>query len=414
MPELSRRARQMPASPIRKLSPLAEAARQRGVHVYPLNIGQPDIETPPVFWKAIREADLRVLSYSPSEGVLPLRQAIARYYAALGHELTTDEVLVTTGASEALGFTFAVVMNPGDELIVPEPFYANYLSFCLGRDARVVPVTCRIENDFGLPPVEAFEQMITSRTRAILICNPGNPTGALYPRESLEKLREIVLRHDLYLVADEVYREFVYGGLEHHSVLGLKGLEQHAIVIDSTSKRFSACGARIGCVVSRNAELMDAVLRMAQARLSPPSLGQIGATAMYALTEDYYRSVNSEYTARRDLLHHGLNDIDGVLCPAVGGAFYAMVRLPVDDAEDFCRWMLEEFSHNGATVMMAPGEGFYATEGLGRDEVRIAYVLKRDDLMASIECLRVALTRYPGVKANASRRAASASPGGGG
>jgi aspartate aminotransferase len=386
----------MPASPIRKLAPLAEAARERGVRVFPLNIGQPDIETPAVFWDAIRDARPRVLSYSPSQGILALRQAIAGYYAGLGHKLTTDEILVTTGASEALGFAFAAVMNPGDELIVPEPFYANYLSFCTGRDARVVPVTCHIENDFGLPPVEAFEEKISPRTRAILLCNPGNPTGALYPRESLEKLREIAIRHDLFLIADEVYREFVYGGVEHASVLGLSGLEQHAVVVDSISKRFSACGARIGCVISRNAKLMDAVLRMAQARLSPPTLGQIGATAMYGLPPDYYRGVNAEYAARRDLLHSRLNTIDGVTCPAIGGAFYAMVRLPVEDTEEFCRWMLAEFSHNGATVLMAPGEGFYATPGLGRDEARIAYVLNRDDLAAAIECLRAGLSAWPG------------------
>ncbi len=396
MPQISQRAAELPASPIRKLAPFAEAARARGTHVYHLNIGQPDIETPPVFWQAIRDADLRVLEYSPSQGLASLREEIARYYRQLGISLNNDEILITTGASEALGFTFSSLMNPGDELIVPEPFYANYLSFSLARDARVVPVTCRIEDDFGLPPVEAFEEKITGRTRAILICNPGNPTGALYPGPALEKLQEIARRHDLFLIADEVYREFVYGGQQHHSILELEGLDDHTVVVDSISKRFSACGARIGCVISRNRNLMEAILKFAQARLSPPTLGQIGAEAMYRLPHEYYQQVNEEYAARRELLQTGLNQIEGVLCPDVGGAFYAMVRLPVDSAEKFCQWILESFSHNGATVMMAPGEGFYATPGLGRDEVRIAYVLRREDLIAALECLRVALAQYPG------------------
>ena len=396
MPELSRRALQMPASPIRKLAPYADAAKSRGTKVYHLNIGQPDIETPPVFWQAIRDANLKVIEYSPSPGLLLLRKKIVAYYGRLGHPLTSDEIIVTTGASEALGFAFSAILNPGDEVIVPEPYYANYLSFALARDACVVPVTSRIEDGFDLPPVEAFEAKITDRTRAILICNPGNPTGAVYSKESLEKLRSIAERNDLYLIADEVYREFVYGDATHHSVLGLKGLEQNAIVIDSISKRFSACGARIGCIISHNNDLMDAVMRMAQARLSPPTLGQLGATAMYDLPDSYYQSVNKEYAARRDVLISSLNEIEGVLCPEVGGAFYAMVRVPVDSAETFCRWILEEFTHNGATVMMAPGEGFYATPGLGGDEVRIAYVLNQDDLRSAIECLRVALSQYPG------------------
>ncbi len=396
MPRISQRALKLPASPIRKLAPFADAARARGIHVYPLNIGQPDIETPPVFWEAIRDADLQVLAYSPSQGLAPLREAIAGYYRQLGHSLTASEILVTTGASEALGFTFAALMNPNDEVIVPEPFYANYLSFSLARDARVVPVPSRIEDDFGLPPVEAIEAKITERTRAILVCNPGNPTGTLYGESALKQLQDIALRHDLFLIADEVYREFVYGGRQHHSILGLSGLENHSVVIDSISKRFSACGARIGCVISRNQELMDAILRMAQARLSPPTLGQIGAEAMYRLPPAYYQSVNSEYALRRDLLVRSLNAIDGVLCPQINGAFYAMVRLPVDSAEKFCQWILQEFSHKGATVMMAPGEGFYATPGLGGDEVRIAYVLNREDLTAAMECLQVALTQYPG------------------
>ncbi len=404
MPELSRRAREMPASPIRKLAPYADAAKSRGTKVYHLNIGQPDIETPPVFWQAIRDANLKVIEYSPSPGLLPLRKKIVEYYGRLNHELSADEIIVTTGASEALGFAFAATMNAGDEIIVPEPYYANYLSFALARDARVVPVTSRIDDGFDLPPVEAFQARITDRTRAILICNPGNPTGAVYSKESLEKLGSIVKQNDLYLIADEVYREFVYGGATHYSVFGLSGLEQNTIVIDSISKRFSACGARIGCILSHNSELMDAVMRMAQARLSPPTLGQLGATAMYDLPDTYYQTVNKEYAARRDVLIDSLNEIDGVFCPEVAGAFYAMVRLPVDSAETFCRWILEEFTYNGATVMMAPGEGFYATPGLGRDEVRIAYVLNRDDLRSAIECLRVALSQYPGTTLSAATR----------
>ncbi len=398
MPSFSDRALKLPASPIRKLAPYADAASRRGTRVYHLNIGQPDISTPPVFFDAIREADLDVVAYSPSPGILPLREQIQGYYERLGHNLEIDEIMVTTGASEALGFVFAALMNPGEEVIVPEPFYANYLSFSLARDAVVVPVTCRIEDDFALPPVEAFEEKITPRTKAIQICNPGNPTGVLYPRESLLRLRDIAEKHNLFIIADEVYREFAYDGTEHSSALGLPGIEQNVIVVDSISKRFSACGARIGCLISRNAQLMDLVLRMAQARLSPPTLGQIGAVAMYQLPNSYYQGVAAEYSARRDLLKQSLDRMEGVLCPHVNGAFYSMVRLPVDSAERFCQWILEEFSHDGATVMMAPGAGFYATPGLGVDEVRIAYVLKEEDLAKAMKCLEVALAAYPGRK----------------
>ncbi len=396
MPKFSDRAGILPASPIRKLVPFADAAKARGLHVYHLNIGQPDIETPPQFFQAIQDANVKVLAYSPSAGLTPLREQIADYYGRHGHELKIDDVMVTTGASEALSFVFAALMNPGDEVIIPEPFYANYLSFSLTKDAKIVPVTSSVEDDFCLPPVEAFEEKITPRTKAILICNPGNPTGVLYPKEALEKLHEICKKHDLFLIADEVYREFAYDQLAHHSVLGMKGLEANAIVIDSISKRFSACGARIGCVVSRNEELMDVILKLAQARLSPPTLGQLGATAVYQLPESYYQGVVSEYAGRRDLLKRSLDGINGVVCPKVNGAFYAMVKLPVDDSEKFCQWMLEEFDHNGATVMMAPGAGFYATDGLGKDEVRIAYVLNETDLAAAMECLEAALVAYPG------------------
>lgn len=394
MPKLSRRSGQLPASPIRKLVPYAEAARKRGTRIYHLNIGQPDISTPPEFLKAIREADLDVVAYSHSAGIEPLREQIVKYYGRLGHELNLDQVIVTTGASEALNFVFGALADQGDEVIVPEPFYANYNSFSLGKDATIVPITTSVDEDFQLPPIEAFEQKITDRTRAILICNPGNPTGVLYPQEALQGLREIALKHDLFLIADEVYREFVYDGNRHHSILELPGMENHAIVIDSISKRFSACGARVGCVISRNAQLMDAVMKMAQARLSPPTLGQIGAVALYQLGPEYYQGVVSEYSRRRDVLKEKLDQIDGVTCPRINGAFYAMVRLPVQDSDDFCRWMLEEFEHDGATVMMAPGSGFYATPGCGRDEVRIAYVLNEDDLAKAVDCLAAGLRAY--------------------
>jgi aspartate aminotransferase len=396
MPQFSRRALQLPASPIRKLAPFADAAKQRGTRVYNLNIGQPDIATPREFFQAIQEADLRVLSYSPSAGLDPLRQEICRYYTRLGHPLETRDVLVTTGASEALAFAFTALLNSGDEVIVPEPFYANYLTFVLGHDGTTVPVTSRIEDDFRLPDAEAFEDKITPRTKAILICNPGNPTGVLYPEAALRSLREIAEKHDLFLIADEVYREFVYDGAQHISCLALEGFEQNVIVVDSISKRFSDCGARVGCVISRNQELMSLILKQAQARLSPPTLGQIGATAMYRLPEHYYQQVAAEYAARRDLLKASLDRMEGVLCPHVNGAFYAMVRLPVDDAEKFCQWILQDFSHEGATVMLAPGDGFYATPGLGRDEVRIAYVLNKQDLAAAMKCLEAALQAYPG------------------
>lgn len=398
MPQLSKRAGLLPESPIRKLVPFADLAKANGVEVLHLNIGQPDILTPPEFFTAITDADVKVLAYSPSAGITDLREKIADYYGRLGHNLELDDVLVTTGASEALNFIFASLMNPGDEVIVPEPFYANYNSFALGKDTKVVPVTTRIEDDFALPAMEEFEQRITDRTKAILICNPGNPTGVLYPKEALEKLKEIVLKHDLFLIADEVYREFAYDDLTHHSTLGLKEIENNVIVVDSISKRFSACGARIGCVVSRNQELMTAILKLAQARLSPPTFGQLGAAAVYGLPQSYYDSVNAEYAARRDTLTAELEKIDGVVCPRVNGAFYAMVRLPVADSEDFCRWMLEEFSFEGATVMMAPGGGFYATPGLGADEVRIAYVLNQTDLKRAMICLGKGLEAYAKIK----------------
>jgi aspartate aminotransferase len=388
MPKLSDRALTLPASPIRKLVPYAEKAKARGTEVFHLNIGQPDVETPPQFFEAIQKADLKVLAYSHSAGIESLREQISAYYGRLGHPVSEDQIIVTTGASEALNFIFTAIVNPGDEVIVPEPFYANYVSFSLGNDGVVVPVSTTIESNFSLPSIEDFEKKITPRTRAILICNPGNPTGMLYPQEALEELREFAKAHDLFLIADEVYREFAYDSNVHHSTLGLEGLEENVIVVDSVSKRFSACGARIGCVISRNAELMDAILKMAQARLSPPTLGQLGAAAVYQLPPEYYEGVVGEYAKRRDLLKASLDR------PEINGAFYAMVRLPVADSEDFCRWMLEEFSHEGTTVMMAPGAGFYASPELGHDEVRIAYVLNEDDLESAMVCLAEGLKEY--------------------
>ena len=394
MPSFSDRCRNLPASPIRKLVPFADAAKDRGTTVYHLNIGQPDIKTPPEFFRAIAQANLEVLAYSPSAGIETLRKQIAAYYARLGYQIGADEVLVTTGASEALGFVLMAILNAEDEIIIPEPFYANYLTFASGNNGVVVPVTSRVEDDFALPPIAELEAKITAKTRAILICNPGNPTGVVYPRESLEHLQTLSEKHDLFLIADEVYREFVYGSTQHHSTLGLSGVEENVVVIDSISKRFSACGARIGCIISRNQELMQMVLKMAQARLSPPTLGQIGAEAVYQLPASFYEGVVQEYTRRRDLLKSSLDKIKGVVCPQVNGAFYAMVRLPVADTDDFCRWLLEEFEHDGSTVMMAPGSGFYATPGLGQDEVRIAYVLNCDALTAAMACLEAGLKAY--------------------
>jgi len=384
----------MPASPIRKLVPFADAAKKRGTHVYHLNIGQPDIETPPSFFDAIQQANIKILAYSHSAGNESLRQTIATYFGRLGQQIEAEHVLVTTGASEALNFTFMSCLNPGDEVIIPEPFYANYNGFSLVSGVKVVPITTSIDEDFALPPIEAFEELITPRTKAILICNPGNPTGILYPKESLMKLREIVLKHDLFLFADEVYREFAYDNLKHHSVLGLEGLEQHTVVVDSISKRFSACGARIGCIVTRNTDILTAALKFAQARLSPPTFGQIGAEAAYHLPQSFYDTVVEEYVARRNFMIEQLNQLEGVYCPQVTGAFYALVRLPIDDSEKFCRWLLESFEYKGATVMVAPAAGFYASKGLGRDQVRIAYVLNRTDLAAAIECLAEGLKVY--------------------
>ena len=394
MPQIASHAKHLPASPIRKLVPFADSAKAAGKHVFHLNIGQPDIATPPAYFDAVRGADMEVLAYSPSAGIAKLREEIVNYYGRVGPKISVDNVIVTTGASEALQFVFNAILDPGDEVIVMEPFYANYLSFCLQNLGTIVPVTTSVDDNFALPSVEAFEEKITSKTRAIMICNPSNPTGVSYDASTLDQLEQIAKQHDLFLITDEVYREFIYGETKPPSALTLDGMDAHVIVVDSISKRFSACGARIGCLVTRNKEVFDTTMKMAQARLSPPTFGQLGAAAVYDLPDSYYAGVVKEYSARRDLLKKSLDAIEGVTCPNIDGAFYAMVRLPVEDSEDFCRWMLESFDHEGNTVMMAPGAGFYATEGLGKNEVRIAYVLNETDLGKAMTCLAEGLKAY--------------------
>lgn len=400
MPSISSRGNKMPPSPIRKLVPYSEAAKKRGINVYHLNIGQPDIETPRTFFEAIKQTNMKVLAYSHSAGNESLRKRFIDYYASHDIHLNLDQLLVTTGGSEALSFAFMSCLDAGDEVIVPEPFYANYNGFSVASGAKVVPITTKIENNFDLPEIETFESLINERTKAILICNPSNPTGKLYSREALEKLSHLVKKHDLYLFVDEVYREFVYDGKTHFSALKLEGIEQNVVVVDSVSKRYSACGARIGTLVSYNTEVISAALKMAQARLSPPTVEQIGVEAMISTPASYFEAVNTEYVARRDTLVERLRTIPGVLVPETNGAFYMTVRLPVDDTEQFCQWILESFDYNGSTVMMAPASGFYATPGLGLDEVRIAYVLKEEHLIAAMVCLEEALKAYPGSTLN--------------
>lgn len=399
MPRISERGQKMPASPIRKLVPYADAAKARGVHVHHLNIGQPDIETPDQFMQAIRDYHVETIEYSHSQGMPYVVDKFIEYYKGIGVQLTRENLLVTTGGSEALNFAFLATMNPGDEIIIPEPFYANYNSFTIASGATVVPITTYIENDFDLPEIEEFETLITPKTRAILICNPSNPTGKLYKQESLSKLRDLILKHDLFLIVDEVYREFVYDGEEFISALNLPGVEQNVIVIDSISKRYSACGARIGNLVTYNSDVYSAALKAAQARLSPPTLEQIGAAGVINVSPDYFENVNAEYVSRRDTLVHLLNKIPGILVPKVSGAFYMTVRLPVDNTDDFCQWMLEEFSFMGQTVMMAPGAGFYASPGRGLNEVRLAYVLEEKQLIQAMVCLSEGLKAYAELKA---------------
>lgn len=394
MPQLSQKADQMPASPIRKLVPFSEAAKSKGIKVYHLNIGQPDIETPEVVGDAMRRQDARVIEYSNSEGMLAYRQGLQGYYASKNISLEVGNIMVTTGGSEALVFAFMSTLNPGDEVIIPEPFYANYNGFAVMAGAKVVPVTAKIDDGFALPPIADFESKITDKTKGILICNPGNPTGYLYSQQELEQLRDLVLKYNLFLYADEVYREFMYEGAVPFSVLNLAGSEQNAIMIDSVSKRYSMCGARIGAMISRNKELMAAALKFGQARLSPPTFGQWASMAALATPQQYFDDVVQEYVTRRDVLVNGLNQIEGVICPKPQGAFYCIAQLPIQDSDHFCQWMLESFSHNGQTVMMAPASGFYATPGSGKNQVRLAYVLNQEDLANAVVCLREGLKKY--------------------
>ncbi len=386
----------MPASPIRKLVPYATAAKAAGKTVYHLNIGQPDIRTPEVVMERMRNLKRTVVEYSNSEGFASYREGLAKYYNSKGIGIDAGDVMVTTGGSEALVFGFMSCFNPGDEIIIPEPFYANYNGFGVMAGVKVVPVTASMDDGFALPPISAFEEKITERTRGILICNPGNPTGYLYSREELEQLRDLVASRDLWLFADEVYREFCYDGAEPFSVMNLSGIEQNVIMIDSVSKRYSMCGARIGAMMSRNQEVMATALKFGQARLSPPTFGQIAGEAALDTPDAYFTEVVDEYVERRNTLVQGLNALEGVTCPKPSGAFYCIAELPVDDAEHFCQWMLESFEYEGATVMMAPAAGFYATEGLGRNQVRIAYVLELEALRHAVDCIAAGLRVYQG------------------
>jgi len=395
MPDLSKRGMQMPESPIRKLVPYADEAKKKGRVVYHLNIGQPDIETPQIAIDALRIIDRKVIEYSHSAGGLGYRTGLAKYYNKLDFNITPEDILVTTGGSEALSFAFNSCLNEGDEVIIPEPFYANYNAFTQTAGVNIIPVTSSIDDGFSLPPIAEFEKLITSKTKAILICNPGNPTGYLYSKEELETLRDIVKKHDLYLIADEVYREFCYDGKTHYSVFNLTGIEENTIVIDSVSKRYSMCGARIGAFISKNKKLVSVALKYAQARLSPPTLGQIASEAALHTPKSYFDNVISKYVERRNILIKGLNKIDGVKCPMPGGAFYAIAELPVKNAEKFCQWLLEDFEYNNQTIMLAPAAGFYATKGLGEREVRIAYVLNKESLKNALKCLDEALKVYP-------------------
>ena len=396
MPTVSRKGEAMPSSPIRKLVPFAENAERAGKKVFYLNIGQPDIHTPEVAQRAIKEADVPVLAYSHSAGFTSLRAGLSEYYHSKNLRVTSEEIIVTTGGSEALLFTFGSAMDEGDEVIIPEPFYANYNGFATASGVTVIPVESNIENGFALPPVSAFEAAITPKTKGIMICNPVNPTGYLYSKEELNQLKAIVLKHDLFLIADEVYREFTYDGAEHYSILGIEGLEEHAIVVDSFSKRYSMCGARIGCLVSKNRHFMATAMKFAQARLSPPTYAQIASEAALKTPQSYFDTVNTEYVERRNVLVDGLNSIDGVFCPKPKGAFYAVAAFPVESAEHFAEWLLSEFDHNGKTLMMAPAAGFYAKPELGRQQARLAYVLNVEDLKECIEIVRHALQVYPG------------------
>ena len=396
MPHISERAVQMPQSPIRKLAPLAVAAENRGIKIYHLNIGQPDLKTPEEGLDVLRHIGRDILEYSPSQGFLSYRRKLVDYYHRYNISLTPDDIIITTGGSEAVLFAFMSCLNPGDEIIVPEPAYANYMAFAISAGARIRTVSTTIEEGFSLPKVEKFEELINERTRAILICNPNNPTGYLYTRREMNQIRDLVKKHDLYLFSDEVYREFIYTGSPYISACHLEGIEQNVILIDSVSKRYSECGIRIGALITKNKEVRNAMMKFCQARLSPPLLGQLVAEASIDTSEDYLREMYDEYVERRNCLIDGLNKIPGVYSPIPMGAFYTMARLPIDDAERFCAWCLEEFSYENETIMMAPGAGFYTTPGAGHNEVRIAYVLNKHDLERALFILGRALEAYPG------------------
>ncbi len=392
------RGKACPPSPIRKLVPFSDEAKTRGIKVYHLNIGQPDIETPPNVLEKIRNTDLKVVEYSHSAGILSYRKKLVEYYQRVGIEVTPDQMIVTTGGSEGILFALMTCLDPGDEIIIPEPFYANYNGFAIAAGVVVKPIASFIDNGFGLPPMSAFEEAITPRTKAIMICNPNNPTGYLYSEDELELLRDIVKKHDLYLFSDEVYREFCYDGNKHYSVMNLKGIDQNVVLLDSISKRYSACGVRIGVMISKNKEIIGAAMKFAQARLSPPTFGQIAGEEAVNTPASYLEKVLEEYVKRRNIVVESINRMEGCFCPNPGGAFYAVARLPIDDSDKFCQWLLEQFSHEGQTVMLAPATGFYSTPGRGKDEVRISYVLNLTDLKNAMKCLEEGLKVYPGKK----------------
>ena len=396
MPKISAKGLSMPESPIRKLVPFAENAKKRGTQVIHLNIGQPDISTPEIALKAIRNFKPNVIAYSHSAGNQSYREGLAHYYQNVGIDVDHTQILVTTGGSEAISIALNTIMDKGDEIIIPEPFYANYNGFSTAADITVKPITSSIDNGFALPSISEFEKLITPNTKAILICNPGNPTGYLYTKDELNALKKIVLKHDLFLIADEVYREFTYDGKKHTSVLEIDELNQNTILIDSVSKRYSMCGARVGCMVTKNKEVLETALKFAQARLSPPSLGQVAGEAALNTPKNYFTEVINEYVNRRDLLIEGLNKIDGITCPKPSGAFYCIAQLPIDDADKFAKWLLEEFSWNNKTVMVAPAQGFYSTPKIGKQQIRIAYVLNLEELQNAINIIEEALKIYPG------------------
>ncbi len=395
MLQISHRGQAMPASPIRKLVPYAEAAKKRGTKVYHLNIGQPDIETPKMVLDAVRHSDFKVLEYSHSAGNESYRRKLVGYYESVGIHVNHNEIIITTGGSEAIQFGFLACLDAGDEVIIPEPFYANYNGFAVAAGVTVVPITSHIENGFALPPIEAFEKKITAKTKAIVICNPNNPTGYLYSDAEMQQLKQIILKYNLYLFSDEAYREFCYEG-KQVSAMHLTGVDENVIIMDTISKRYSACGGRIGAFITKNKTVLDAVMKFAQARLSPPSFAQIAGEAAIDLPSDYFDTTKAEYKSRRDLIVQRLNAMEGVFCPNPGGAFYAIAKLPIDDADKFCQWLLESFSYEDQTVMLAPATGFYGTPGLGKQEVRLAYVLNLNDINKAMDCLSEAIKLYPG------------------